>query len=192
MDDKRQLIFDATEKIIATKGLQGLSMQQIASEAGVATGTIYRYFKDKDELIAELRKNVLRLVADRILADIDNGSIEDRFKRVWHNIVNFGRQRTSTNLSYEQYIHLPGIDNDAHQGFERQTFGKLHELFEQGRELKIFHPLQDKVLFAIAFEPAVSLGRSIRRGQMQYDVNEVEQACHLCWLAILTPTYLQK
>ena len=80
MDNKRQLIFDATEKIISTKGLQGLSMQQIANEAGVAAGTIYRYFKDKDELISELRKNVLRVVAEHILKDSRVGTLEQRFK----------------------------------------------------------------------------------------------------------------
>lgn len=184
MDNKRKLIFKATEKIIASKGLQGLSMQQIANEAGVAAGTIYRYFKDKDELIGELRKNVLRVVASHILKDSGEGTLEQRFIRVWFNIVDFGRQRTPANLSYEQYIHLPGIDSDPHQTFENTTFSELHVLFEEGKDAGVFHSLQNKTLFAISLEPAVALGRNIRRGQLEYDKAELELACSLCWQTI--------
>ncbi len=187
MDNKRELIFKATEKIIATKGLQGLSMQQIAQEAGVAAGTIYRYFTDKEELVSELRKDVLRVVASHILENCEEGTLEQRFKRVWFNIVDFGRQRTHANLSYEQYIHLPGIDTGPHQAFERSTFEGLHHIFTEGRDAGIFHNLQDKTLFATSLEPAIALGRSIRRGQMQYDKTELEFVCNLCWQSILTP-----
>lgn len=188
MDNKRQLIFDATEKIISTKGLQGLSMQQIANEAGVAAGTIYRYFKDKDELISELRKNVLRVVAEHILKDSRVGTLKQRFKRIWFNIVDFGRKRTQTNLSYEQYIHLPGIDSDPHQTFEKTTFGDLHMFFEEGKAQGLFHSLQNKALYAISLEPAVALGRSIRRGQLKYDKAELELVCNLCWQTITSAT----
>ncbi|BAJ03827.1 TetR/AcrR family transcriptional regulator [Shewanella violacea] len=189
MDNKRELIFNATEKIIATKGLQGLSMQKIADEAGVAAGTIYRYFKDKDELISELRKNVLRVVAQHILKDCRVGTLEQRFKRIWFNIVDFGRKRTQTNLSYEQYIHLPGIDLDPHQTFEKTTFDDLNIFFEQGKSEGLFHLQQNKVLFAISLEPAVALGRSIRRGQLKFNKAELEFACDLCWKSITSSTH---
>lgn len=184
MDNKRELIFNATEKIIATKGLQGLSMQQIAAEAGVAAGTIYRYFKDKEELISELRKNVLREVASHILKGCHEGSLEQRFKNVWFNIVDFGRQRTSANLSYEQYIHLPGVDSNLHQAFEEASFRELHALFEEGKVAGIFHDLQNKTLQALSLEPAVAVGRSIRREQLEYNKAELQLACHLCWQTI--------
>ena len=36
--DKRQLILDTAEHLIAQKGFQGLSMSKLAQEAGVAQG----------------------------------------------------------------------------------------------------------------------------------------------------------
>ncbi len=38
-------------RVIARKGMAGATMQDIAEEAGVAKGTIYLYFKDRDELV---------------------------------------------------------------------------------------------------------------------------------------------
>lgn len=184
-DNKRQLIFSATEQIIATEGLHGLSMQKVATEANVAAGTIYRYFKDKDELISELRKYILTQVAAHVLKDCDLGSFEQRFKRLWFNIINFCSKRTNTNLSYEQYIHLPSLDTAEQQEFDNETFAPLFDFFIQGQEAGVFHKLQVKTLFSISLEPALALGRGVRRGQLEYDKNELDNACNLCWQTLL-------
>jgi TetR/AcrR family transcriptional regulator, multidrug resistance operon repressor len=187
-DNKRELILSAAEKIIATQGLHQMSMQKLANLAGVAAGTIYRYFKDKEELVDELRQHVLLQVAEQILLDIDKGSIEARFKRVWFNILKLGTEQSPDQLSYEQYCHLPGTDTREHLLFEMQTFAPLHLLFSEAREQGLFQPLQDEYLSAIALEPAISLGRRIRLGHLTFNQTELEHACDLCWRALLTPT----
>ncbi|WP_370598272.1 TetR/AcrR family transcriptional regulator [Plesiomonas shigelloides] len=54
MLDTRQQILQATEVVLATHGFQGLSMHKVAREAGIATGTIYCHFKDKEDLLVQL------------------------------------------------------------------------------------------------------------------------------------------
>lgn len=46
-----QSIQDAAMRVIARKGMAAATMQDIAEEAGVAKGTIYLYFRDRDELV---------------------------------------------------------------------------------------------------------------------------------------------
>lgn len=46
-----QSIQDAAMRVIAHKGIAGATMQDIAEEAGVAKGTIYLYFRDRDDLV---------------------------------------------------------------------------------------------------------------------------------------------
>jgi len=59
-DKKTDQIFQAALGLVKEKGLAGITMCEIAKEAGMATGTLYIYFKNKDELInilfAECRK----------------------------------------------------------------------------------------------------------------------------------------
>ena len=50
----RAAILDAAEELIATRGLQGAPLVQIAKRAGVAVGTLYNYFTDRDELVQAL------------------------------------------------------------------------------------------------------------------------------------------
>jgi TetR/AcrR family transcriptional regulator, fatty acid metabolism regulator protein len=44
-------IQEAAMRVIARKGMSAATMQDIAEEAGVAKGTIYLYFRDRDELV---------------------------------------------------------------------------------------------------------------------------------------------
>jgi AcrR family transcriptional regulator len=47
-------ILDAAEELIARHGLHGAALAQIARRAGVAVGTLYNYFTDRDALIRGL------------------------------------------------------------------------------------------------------------------------------------------
>lgn len=180
MDSKRDLILRSAEKIIATEGLHNLSMQKLAVDAGVAAGTIYRYFKDKEDLIIKLRKDVLQQIASKLLENIDEGSFDEKFRRLWFNIVELGREQSHANLSFAQYSHLPGVDAPEHQAFEREIFQPLHQLFEQAKGQGVIQPLNNALLFSIAFEPAVAIAKRLRRGHLQCTEHEIQQACELC------------
>ena len=52
--DKRHLIIEAAVKVFAEKGFFGARVSEIAEEAGVADGTIYLYFRSKDDLLISL------------------------------------------------------------------------------------------------------------------------------------------
>lgn len=49
-NNKRQTIMEAAEKLFASRRFHEITMDDIAAAAGVAKGTLYGYFKDKDDL----------------------------------------------------------------------------------------------------------------------------------------------
>jgi AcrR family transcriptional regulator len=51
VDDKRQRILMAARERFRHYGVKKTTMQEIARDAGVAVGTLYLYFKDKDDLL---------------------------------------------------------------------------------------------------------------------------------------------
>src|SRR3978361_1990920 len=69
--EKRHDIILAARARFRHYGLQKTTMQEIATDADVAVGTLYRYFKDKDELfvactdefVAEHRRRIDALIA---------------------------------------------------------------------------------------------------------------------------------
>lgn len=48
-------ILDTAARLLISNGYIGLTTNQIASEAGIGIGTVYRYFADKNELLVALR-----------------------------------------------------------------------------------------------------------------------------------------
>ena len=53
-NDKRARILDAAVKVFAERGYFSSTVAEIARAAGVADGTIYLYFKSKDDLLLRL------------------------------------------------------------------------------------------------------------------------------------------
>ena len=51
VDARRESILDAAARLFARKGVNSATMSDIAAEAGLSAGAIYRYFGSKDELL---------------------------------------------------------------------------------------------------------------------------------------------
>ena len=52
--DKKPQIIEAAIKVFANKGFYNSKVADVAREAGIADGTIYNYFKNKDDLLISL------------------------------------------------------------------------------------------------------------------------------------------
>lgn len=68
--DKRESILDGALKAFAKKGFYNTKVSEIASEAGVADGTIYLYFKNKDDLLISLFEDRMEWIINRLNAEL--------------------------------------------------------------------------------------------------------------------------
>jgi AcrR family transcriptional regulator len=67
----KQKLFDATLRLAGSRGMVGLTVDEIAAEAGVAKGTVYYNFGSKDGLIDALLRYGVDLLAGRLSAAQD-------------------------------------------------------------------------------------------------------------------------
>jgi AcrR family transcriptional regulator len=77
----RRLILETARHAFAERGL-GVRLDEIAVEAGLGTATVYRRFKDKDELIRavfEAAMDEVVALADQVLAEDADGTGLRRF-----------------------------------------------------------------------------------------------------------------
>ncbi|WP_125154820.1 TetR/AcrR family transcriptional regulator [Clostridium rectalis] len=66
MNKTKRLIFEAAIKVFSIYGFDGATMDVVASEAGVAKGTLYYHFKSKEELFKYIIKEGTNLMSERI------------------------------------------------------------------------------------------------------------------------------
>ena len=62
--DRQQQILEAAMLCFAKRGFHQTSMHDISAEAGISVGLIYRYFKNKEEVIAALAAEHKKDIAD--------------------------------------------------------------------------------------------------------------------------------
>lgn len=63
-EKNRQAILDAARSIIMEQGIDGLSMRTLADLVDYSPAALYKYFKDKDEILDELTNEAWRLSAE--------------------------------------------------------------------------------------------------------------------------------
>lgn len=69
MTPKQEKIIEAAIKLIAEKGYHNTSTSEIAKEAGVAEGTIFRHYKTKKDLLVALVGPVMMNLSAPVFAD---------------------------------------------------------------------------------------------------------------------------
>lgn len=79
-DRRRQQIIVAAKRIFTAKGYQKTTMEDIAREAELSPGTIYLYFKNKEELYASLTLRILQYILMRVEHIEDDLDPEARLK----------------------------------------------------------------------------------------------------------------
>ncbi len=182
MHDKKERILNATEHLLAKHGFSGLSMSMIAKEAGVATGTLYTHFTDKDGLLSNLYAHALKVVADCMQQDLDfSQTLQTVHQQMWMNLWTMTANRTEPMINHCQFANLPRPFK-----CEEQTalFTQVSAFFDTGKSQRTFKDLPNTVLFALAFEPAMSLGRKHNLQQLTLNSDELNTVIAASWDAI--------
>jgi AcrR family transcriptional regulator len=88
-----QSIQEATMRVIARKGMAAATMQEIADEAGVAKGTLYLYFRDRDELVEKTFETAITELHTRVDAAVSgSGPFEERLRAMIAAAFEFFRE----------------------------------------------------------------------------------------------------
>jgi AcrR family transcriptional regulator len=64
--DFRERLCVAAERLFAERGPDAVTMRQLAAELGVSPMTPYRYFRDKDDILAAVRTNGFNQFAEKL------------------------------------------------------------------------------------------------------------------------------
>ncbi|MBN2612577.1 MAG: TetR/AcrR family transcriptional regulator [Bacteroidales bacterium] len=108
-EQRRNDIIDAAEKIFFSKGTENATMDEIALEAELSKGTLYLYFKSKEELLF-----AVNLRATRILKSLFENAVSPGKKAV-ENLLEIGRAYVRFSREYHDYfktlLHFEGNEN---------------------------------------------------------------------------------
>lgn len=150
--ETRKKIIEAAKVLIAEKGFESTSIDDIAKEAGVSTGSFYTYFKKKEDVVEELNKTDFYRLAE-IVNGMEDKDVLERLRYYCHHFLRdieetgmeICRQWVRNNISPANML-LGGEQTTKYQYDYRAMQSVLREAVKRG-ELKDDLPLDDFALF---------------------------------------------
>lgn len=177
----------AALELIAERGFHGAPMSEIAEKAGVAAGTIYRYFESKEVLITELHREL----EEKMMAFLQKGypakrPLRERFLYLIRALLRYMIAQPLHFRYMEQYFNSPyGISMRRDRVLGKPgSHDVLMDVFQIGIEQQVLKELPRVVLFALAFGPLISLMRDHALGFVALEEPLIEEITEACWDAI--------
>lgn len=135
-EQKIQLIYQATLRLVREKGLAGITMSEIAREAKIATGTLYIYFESKEVLINELFTLCRKSSADIYFKGYDPSlPFVQGLRTIWFNLLEFRMEHFQEAVFMDQCYHSPYITETTKE-LTKKLIQPLYKLVERGKEEK--------------------------------------------------------
>lgn len=182
--DKRQAILRATLELVAEQGFHGTPTSQIASNAGVGVGTIYRYFANKDELIEEIHTNIHAIFLETFSEHYDPQlPVRENYLRIFTGLMRLFIANPFEVKFMEQYYNSPyGIAKKRAE--ECECDKPLFAFFEQGKEQQVIKDLPLEFLMALSFGPVLFLVRDHLQGFVELDDRSIAALVEATWEAV--------
>lgn len=153
-DAQRQAILDAARRVVSRGGFREAQMATVAAEAGIATGTIYRYFPNQADLLTALFRANSQRELDVMTAALETGgSPRERLVAGIRTVSERAlRNRRVAYAALGEPTH-PDIETERLR-FRRLYAQQLEQIIEQGMAAGEFPP-QDANLSAAALIGAI-------------------------------------
>jgi len=183
--EKRAAIIQATLELVSENGFHGSPMAMVAQRAGVAAGTIYRFFESKDVLIGATYGDLEERLRKKALEGYpEQGNAREKFTHLARVLVT---QWISSPVEFrflEQFHNSPyGVElrRDKLLGKERDL---CREIFEEALETHMVKELPIPMLFSLAFAPLIFICRDHILGFFKLNDSMLQQALDGCWNAV--------
>lgn len=102
-EEKRLALLEAAAQILADHGIAAAPTSQIAKLAGVAEGTLFRYFATKDVLFNELYTHIKLDLYEKLRRSyVATAPFESRFQALWNSYIDWGLAHPVANKAINQ------------------------------------------------------------------------------------------
>ena len=148
-EKKKQAIIEQTLNLVMEEGIAGISMAKLAKRTKLSPGTLYLYYKNKEDLIisiyTDLFNNNSASVNDLMALDLP---YKERFKKVWlhwlnHNVTNYKALNFHNQVRQSPFLHkIP-------EQLKKDKGELSHKLFDEGKQKEILKDVDNILLTSV-------------------------------------------
>ncbi len=157
---RRKQILDAAAQVFAQKGFHRATIREIARTAGIAEGTIYNYFRNKEDLLTalvgrmarvdELTQQVAQRAATTSPAELLDFVLRDRFALLEQN-------RTPLQALLPQSLINPQVGQHFYQALTLPALEVFEQVWRKQIEQGNVRPFDPALLVRLFFATFIGL-----------------------------------
>ncbi|WP_250655965.1 TetR/AcrR family transcriptional regulator [Alkalimarinus coralli] len=179
--DKEKRILESALFLFAQRGFHGTAVPEVAKHAEVGAGTIYRYFKNKEDLVNAVFRNSKNKLKQYLLKDIQvNAELRDVFHQFWQQLVSFAWDNPTDFHFLELQDHAPYLDEESKQ-LELEVLAPIWMFCVQGRKQGVVRDMPEEALIAMIWGAFVGLMKAQTLGYFSISEETLKQAEDTCW-----------
>ena len=131
-EDMRTLILDAARSIFLEKGYDQSSLRNIAERIQYSPGTIYLYFKDKDEIFFALHEEGFRRMLGKMQPLVHVADPFERLKAIGRVYIEFASENKDFyDLMFIIHSPVHNQENDEKWAMGQRTLDFLKDIIRQ-------------------------------------------------------------
>jgi TetR/AcrR family fatty acid metabolism transcriptional regulator len=170
-------ILGVAARLFATHRFHEARMEDIAAEAGVGKGTIYRYFKDKEDLYLALLSQAAAEFSVRIREAHDRArNPEQQIEFLVEALVSYFDQQPYV-FDLIQHTEVLGTSDSDNPWNEtrQQVLNLLHQALVEGQKVGVFHvpdPMLSVLLLLGSIRAVIRFGARPRPVDLAHQITE--------------------
>ncbi|WP_075981949.1 TetR/AcrR family transcriptional regulator [Bacillus massilinigeriensis] len=168
IENKEDKIIESALILFAEKGFHGTNVPEIAKLANVGTGTIYRYFSNKEALVNKVYQVYMKKLSNSILSNFPTtNSTYEKYLHIMNNLIQFAKDNKTAFIFIETHNHANYLDESSTlivQEFQSFLNVSIQEGVKQ-KHLRDYMP--SEALIAIIYGAYVAFFKRIEAGEIQ-------------------------
>lgn len=183
---KRDDIINATLELIDEEGIQSVTFAKIFKRANVGSGTLYNYFKNKDEIICEVFERCIQIIESLELPEnYDELELIGKFNTLIDIFIDFMTNHRKEYMFLESFSSYHLIHNRVDS---KNYYGVLKEfdnVIELGQTQGIFREMHTSISTQIISGIISLTYKGTLNGKYTFDDNCIKEIKLSCWKALL-------
>ena len=154
--DIKSMIIQESIRLFLANGFKGTSVKQITEATGIARGTLYWYFKSKDEIEITIFRKFETELLDKLREAVKNceGDFTAKYRLFHKHSTEFARDNRELCLAYNTLLNEMAGTNSEAETVARSIHKKFHliirDMLEDGKRDGSVGLRVDSTLFAHA------------------------------------------
>lgn len=171
-------------KLFVTHGLHAVTIAQVATEANVGIGTVYKHFKSKEDIVRQIWIEQKSQESAYVFNGYEpKGNIREEFDLLWERVIRyFVEHPLEFQFSY-QFAASPVLTKEVHE-VAMKDFLQFDELYQNGTEKGLFKPIKPRHLRLFTFSTINGWILWAADEQMDFDQDTIKLFLQMAWDSI--------